>query len=818
MIYTLKEIAQVVAGEIYGNPDKEISSVFIDSRSFAIKSESIFIAIKGERHNGHIYIPELIQRGIDAFIVSELPEQEKESANFVLVKDSLIALQRLAAHYRSQFDCPVIGITGSNGKTIVKEWLFQLLNKDFNIARSPKSYNSQVGVPLSVFQLNKDNDLAIFEAGISLSGEMEKLEEIIRPTMGIITNLGAAHQENFKSLYDKAKEKIILLSKCEKIIFCRDYPEIEKAIKDKHIPEDRLISWSGKDKNASLFITELESGNHFSKIKAIYKKKELQISIPLTDSASLENAVVCWLTMLELGISSQKISEGMKLLRSLEMRLEVKTGVNNCTIINDSYSLDPNSLQIALDFLQHQSQQDRKTVILSDMHQSGLEKKKLYSEVFKLLKKNKVTRLFGIGPDLKNYSSCFDMNTAFYENSVEFFRNVHVSDFSNEAVLVKGARTFELEKISAFLERKVHITRLEIDLNALVENLNYFRELLNPGTKIMAMVKAFSYGSGIAEIARVLQYQQIDYLGVAYADEGVELRNSGISTPILVMAPDEAGFDKIINFNLEPEIYSIEMLKRFITRSENAGRKSHPIHVKLDTGMHRLGFRIDEIDNVIDLLKKSPDVKVVSMFSHLAASDDRQMDTFTNDQIELFRKGTDKIISALKINPLRHILNSSGVERFSDSQFEMVRLGIGLHGVSAVNSDRLKQTGCLKTSIVQIRDVPADQTIGYGRKGILKRNSRIAVIAIGYADGFNRQFSNGAGYCWINGKMAPVVGNVCMDMTMLDVTDIDCSAGDEVEIFGRHISITGLASILNTIPYEVLTSVSSRVRRVYYHE
>lgn len=826
MNYSLATISTIVNGTLTGiNGSHLIKNLLIDSRKINDVDTSLFFAIKGERHDGHAYIQELYEKGIRGFVVTRLPENIEHfaAANFILVKNTLFALQQLCAFHRKQFKIPVIGITGSNGKTIVKEWLYQLMREDKNIVRSPKSFNSQVGVPLSVWQLTKDHDLGIFEAGISLPGEMHLLETIIQPTIGLITNIGRAHDENFENPAQKVSEKLKLFSNAEVLIYSKDYNVIQDALtRDKQFNDLTVFTWSRKLR-ADLLIGRITKTNTDSEIQGIYKNAFIRITIPFTDEASIENAIHCWSMLLYLGYENIVIAERMRLLSPVAMRLELKEGINNCSIINDSYNSDLGSLAIALDFLNQQKQHPKKTLILSDILQSGYTNANLYKEVAELIDKKGISRLIGIGEGISEQAGQFHVEKSFYPSTQDFLSQFNNSLFQDETILLKGARIFGFEAISKVIQQKAHETVLEINLNSIVHNLNYFRSKVKADTRIMAMVKAFSYGSGSFEIANILQFHRVDYLAVAYADEGIELRKAGITMPIMVMNPEEQSYDAMILYNLEPEIYSFRVLNLFeetLKRSERANQQPVQIHIKLDTGMHRLGFEEADVNELIVRIKNNKYLHLKSIFSHLAASDEPEHDDFTWQQIKSFNAMSEKIKSHFTYPIFKHILNSAGIARFPDAQFEMVRLGIGLYGIGANETEQaqLQNVSTLKTSISQIKNVPANETIGYSRKGVASRDMQIATVPIGYADGLSRKLSNGKGKMIIKGKLAPIVGNVCMDMCMIDITDIAANENDEVIVFGNENPITEIAKDLNTIPYEVLTNVSRRVKRVYFQE
>lgn len=827
MNHTISTIATVINASTSGNGNTNtaIKNLLIDSRKLSNAETSLFFAIKGERHDGHAYLIDLYEKGVRHFVVSSLPSNNFVFNNsvFLLVKDTLLALQYLCAFHRKQFKIPVIGITGSNGKTIVKEWLYQLMREDKNIVRSPKSFNSQVGVPLSVWQITGENKLGIFEAGISKTQEMSLLEAIIQPTIGLITNIGQAHDENFENQKQKVDEKLKLFVNSEVLIYCKDYLLVHNEITiNKAFKDLQVFSWSRKLRS-DLLVGRITKGIADTKIQGIYKNDFIQINIPFTDEASIENAIHCWAMLLYLGYENPVIAERMRFLSPIAMRLELKEGINNCSIINDSYNSDLGSLAIALDFLNQQKQHPKKTLILSDILQSGRNEETLYKEVAELIHKKGVSRLIGIGDGISNQTKQFDVEKTFYRSTDEFLKEFNNSFFRDETILLKGARAFGFEAISKIIQQKAHETVLEINLNAIVHNLNYFRAKIKSDTKIMAMVKAFSYGSGSFEIANILQFHRVDFLAVAYADEGIELRKAGITMPIMVMNPEEQSYDSMLQYNLEPEIYSFRVLSLFeetLKRSEHDSDHPIPIHIKLDTGMHRLGFDPDEVNELIVRIKNNKHLTVKSVFSHLAATDESEHDDFTWQQIKRFNEMSEKIKSHFTYPIMKHILNSAGITRFPDAQFDMVRLGIGLYGIGAGTSEQsqLQNVSTLKTSISQIKNIPANETIGYSRKGIATRDIQIATVPIGYADGLSRKLSGGKGKMIVNGKYAPIIGNVCMDMCMIDITDINASENDEVIVFGEAYPITEVAKDVGTIPYEILTNVSRRVKRVYYQE
>jgi Alr-MurF fusion protein len=836
--YTLSRICAVTGGELQSAraDDPVIGEYLIDSRRLVDPEGCLFIALVTARNDGHRYIEELYDKGVRLFLVQHpvsLPGRQKggipsPDVAFITVTDTLKALQDLAAYHRSLFTGPVLGITGSNGKTIVKEWLFQLLRPDKRIIRSPRSFNSQIGVPLSVLKTGNDHDFAIFEAGISQPGEMEHLEPVIRPTIGLITNIGHAHDEHFRNAVQKTTEKLKLFEHAGLIIYCSDHGMIKEAIDASPVlSKIRAFTWS-RSSRADLQITGVERTADRTLISGIHEKQEVSVSIPFTDDASLENAIHCWAVILCLGTDQTVISARMSCLTPIAFRLELKEAVNGCSLINDIYNSDINSLGVAVDFLMQQNQHPRRTIILSDILQSGREKKELYTEIAELFTIKKIDAVIGIGKDISRYSDLFPMEGAFFLTTDEFLAHYPISGFRNETILLKGARPFEFEKISQALQQKAHETVLEVNLDAMVHNLNYYRSKLNPGVKTMAMVKAFSYGSGSFEIANLLQFHRVDYLAVAYADEGVELRKAGIRLPVMVMSPEEQSLDLLLKYNLEPEIYNLHILGligKAILRNQTALQDEVPVHIKLDTGMHRLGFGAGETEELVKQLKANPQLRVRSVFSHLAASEDPSEDDFTRQQIGLFDELSKKITQSVNHPVLRHILNSAGISRFPEAAFDMVRIGIGLYGVGIHEKENslLRNVSTLKTVVTQVRHVPAGDTIGYNRKGVADTDKLIAVVPVGYADGLDRRLGKGNGYLYINGRSAPIIGNVCMDLTMLDVTGLadsgmKISEGDEVIVFGDGHPVTELAMQCGTIPYEVLTGISARVKRIYFHE
>lgn len=829
----LSIISQACKALVHGSVvDRQIEDMVIDSRNINLASESLFIALITERNDGHLYLQQAYEKGVRAFVVQALPDLSLfEDASFLEVPDTLQALQQIAAFVRQSTHIPVVGITGSNGKTIVKEWLFQLLRHRFHIVRSPGSYNSQIGVPLSVWKMRTDHTLGIFEAGISEPAEMEKLERIIRPTAGIFTNIGEAHNQGFLNMRQKINEKLQLFKHAEVLIYCRDYPELHEAAQlfsqtirksSDHILS--LFTWSQKAE-ADLQITRIEREQGRTRITAIVHGNQLSVSIPFSDAASVENAINCWCYLLQLGMDQEAIETGMSQLKPIAMRLELRQGDHNTVVINDAYNSDLTSLHVALDTLQQQ-EMPSSTVILSDMLQTGRAEVALYSELAEILAQRKVQRFIGIGPSLSHYRYLFDTNKElqkfFFRDTADFLAHYRDFVFENEAILLKGSRSFAFEKISLLLEQRIHQTVLSVNLTALAQNLQAFRRRLKPGTRTMVMVKASSYGSGGHEVARVLQQAKVDYLTVAYPDEGVALRKAGIDMPIMVMSPSIDSFDRMILWNLEPELFNLRSLRHFLEVAQKLDVRAYPVHIKVDTGMHRLGFGPEEIAELTGMLKAATSLRVASIFSHLAAADDEAHDAFTRQQADLFRSMSEMIAEGLGYRPLQHLCNTAGIVRYPEYHFDMVRLGLGLYGIDSSGelNNQLRQISTLKTSIAQIKHIAAGETIGYSRKGRAEKPMRIATICIGYADGYPRSLSkSGSAYVIINNKRAPLVGIIAMDMCMVDITDIDgVQEGDEVIVFGDVLPIQRLAQWADTIPYEIMTGISQRVKRVYINE
>ncbi|MBR6275328.1 MAG: bifunctional UDP-N-acetylmuramoyl-tripeptide:D-alanyl-D-alanine ligase/alanine racemase [Prevotella sp.] len=856
MIYTIEKIATLIGARRYGDHDANVRWLLTDSRSLCFPEETLFFALHTKRNDGHRYVDELYRRGVRSFVVEQVPEHPQADANYLKVPSTLAALQRLAERHRDEFDIPIVGITGSNGKTMVKEWLYQLLLPSQKIVRSPRSFNSQIGVPLSVWLLNEQTEIGIFEAGISQPGEMMALHDIIQPTIGVLTCLAAAHQENFRSMEEKCQEKLELMHDTQALIYPMDDNTVSRCIRRMRYTGEK-IGWSRTDEQAPFYVRELTEGDASTRVSYRYKDEEGEYTIPFTDVASVEDSIVCAVVALRLGLTAEQIAERMPMLEPIAMRLEVKQGQHGCTLINDSYNSDINSLDIALDFMSRRG--GKKTLVLSDIDQSGEQPAELYRQVNELCVKRGVDKFIGIGEELLAQSGLFLVGDKyFFATTQEFLSSPVFAQLHDEVILLKGSRRFGFEHITELLEQKVHETILEVNLNAVVDNLNYYRSFMKPETKLVCMVKADAYGAGAVEVAKTLQEHRVDYLAVAVADEGVTLRKAGITANIMVMNPEMTAFKTMFDYDLEPEVYSFRLLDALIKAARKEGITGWPVHIKLDTGMHRLGFNVNEelrvkseefpsgvpkgagegtavansslftlhssfeIDELIDRLRHQQAVIPRSVFSHFVGSDSDEFDDFSARQFQLFDEGSRRLQAAFSHKILRHMDNSAGIEHFPERQMDMCRLGLGLYGVNPLSEELIHSSlhcvSTLKTTILQLRHVKAGDSVGYSRRTVLERDSVIGAIPIGYADGLDRLLGNRHGYCLVGGKKAEYVGNICMDVAMIDVTDIDCQEGDMVEIFGEHLPVTVLSNIIDTIPYEVLTGVSNRVKRVYYQD
>ncbi|MBR4898675.1 MAG: bifunctional UDP-N-acetylmuramoyl-tripeptide:D-alanyl-D-alanine ligase/alanine racemase [Prevotella sp.] len=842
MTYSIEKVATLIGARRFGTQETTVGWLLTDSRSLCFPEQTLFFALHTKKGDGHQYIDDLYRRGVRSFVVEQVPAAPQTDANYLKVPSTLAALQRLAERHRDEFNIPIVGITGSNGKTWVKEWLYQLLLPSQKIVRSPRSYNSQIGVPLSVWLLNEHTEIGIFEAGISQPGEMMALHDIIQPTIGVLTCLTDAHQENFRSMEEKCMEKLELMRDTQAIIYPSDDNTVSRCLRRSGFKGER-IGWSRTDERVEMYVAGVQTTQqNATKIDYVFKGTSGDYVIPFIDEASIENSITCAAIGLHLGLTPEQIAQRMPLLEPIAMRLEVKNGQHGCTLVNDSYNNDVNSLDIALDFMQRRSavanSKPNTTLILSDIYQSGESADELYAQVNDLCQKRGVRKLIGIGPEISTHAHAFSIGEKYFFTTTEaLIASPVFHSFRDEAILLKGARRFGFEHITELLEQKVHETILEVNLNAVVDNLNHFRSFLSPETKMVCMIKADAYGAGAIEIAKTLQDQRVDYLAVAVADEGAALRRAGITANIMVMNPEMTSFKTLFDYDLEPEVYSFRLLDALIRAARKEGITGWPIHIKLDTGMHRLGFNVDneaneahepnnELAELISRLQHQQAVIPRSVFSHFVGSDSPEFDEFSDRQFQLFTQGADLLQAAFSHKILRHMDNSAGIEHFPERQMDMCRLGIGLYGVEPYSGEKGKATGSstlkcvstLRTTILQLRHVKAGDSIGYSRRTVLERDSIIGAIPIGYADGLDRLLGNRHGYCLVDGQRADYVGNICMDVAMIDVTDIPCSEGDSVEIFGPDLPVTVLSDLTGTIPYEVLTGVSNRVKRVYFQD
>ena len=823
MFYSLEKVTALIGARRFGNAEARIDWLLTDSRSLAFPETTLFFALRTPVGDGHKYIPDLYRRGVRNFVVGTVPdnyETDYPDANFLRVLSPLKALQRLAERHREEYILPVIGITGSNGKTVVKEWIYQLLMLSMNVTRSPRSYNSQVGVPLSVWLLDERSRIGVFEAGISQPGEMQALRAIIQPTIGVMTNIGPAHQENFSTIQEKCHEKLLLFKDAKVLIYNADEPVVAESVHDFGFG-GQLFGWSRKDENATVFVRAIEpTDDGQTRIAYFFNGTAAEYTLPFADEASIQNSITALCVCLYLGLTPADIARRMALLEPVAMRLEVVQGVRGCTLINDAYNSDAAALDIALDFMNRRAKEQAakgRTLILSDIFQTGIPAEELYAKVADMLKSRGVERLIGVGPAISAAHTLFSIKKSFYPTSEALLESGELDTIHDEIILLKGARNFGFEQIAKALSLRVHETTLDVNLEAIAENLHFYRSFMKPETKLTCMVKASAYGAGSVEIAKTLQERGVDYLAVAVADEGAELRRAGITAGIIVMNPEMSAFGTLFEYELEPEIYSFNLLDALIRAARRQGITDFPVHLKLDTGMHRLGFNPKtDIPVLIDRLSHQRALIPRSVFSHFVGADSDGFDDFSEKQFKLFDEASRTLQAAFPHKILRHICNSAGIERFPERHLDMVRLGLGLYGIDPIDNRVLHNVATLRTTILQIRDVPAGDSIGYSRKTGLDRPSRIAAIPIGYADGLNRHLGNRRGYCLVNGQKADYVGNICMDVCMIDVTDIPCREGDSVEIFGDALPVTVLSDLLGTIPYEVLTSVSNRVKRVYF--
>ena len=830
MKYSIKEIANVLQVDERSLYDDEacVSQLLTDSRSLANPDDTLFFALRTANNDGHHYVPLLYDKGVRNFVVdsiAEIPPTLLGTANFLLVDNTLDALQSLATYHRRRFfRIPVIGITGSRGKTTVKEWLYQLLKDDYHIVRSPRSYNSQIGVPLSLWDMEEGTTLAIIEAGISTTGEMARLQAMIRPTIGLITNIGSEHDDGFASMAEKAKEKAEILNSCESIVYPADDQLVTATIKpllDVDVAQE--MSWSVKNPDKPLFVSHIGRNTKHTTITYVFQEQEHTLTVPFDNDRDVENVITCLAVLLLLGIDTDTIAQRMKHLSPVGTRINVIEGVNDCTIIADGYTSDYNSLTPALNFMMRRAGSRSNTVIMCDLKPEAYTGDELYIRTSELLLSKGVRRFVGIGPEMCSFARYFESLPCarVFATTDEMLRHMTQGDFMNETVLIKGAPEFDFSPILEMLDAKRHQTVMEVDLNALAHNFKFFKSLIKPTTKTIGMVKASGYGTGSYEIAKTLQDRGADYLGVAVQDEGIQLRQAGITMPIIVLNPSVVNYKGMFTHRLEPEVYSLDECRQLIAEGAKNNVRHFPVHVKVDTGMHRLGFTPEQLPELIDMLKGQDVLMPASVFSHLCVAEEPERDDYTRQQFEIFDRCANLLQSQFDHYILRHILNTSGIVRFPEQQYDMVRIGIGLYGIATVNdgSERqLQPVASLHSVIISLKEWPAGTTIGYGQCGVLTRDSRIATVTIGYADGLDRHFGNGRSSMWVNGTLCPTVGNVCMDAVMIDVTDAQCEVGDPVEIFGSHIPVERLAEARGTITYEILTSVSPRVKRVYFRE
>ena len=821
MRYTIENVTALIGARRFGHSATQVEWLLTDSRSLVFPETTLFFALRTKVGDGHRYVADLYRRGVRNFVVGTLPAEHETAfpdANFLQVMSPLKALQRLAERHREEHDIPVIGVTGSNGKTVVKEWLYHLLSPTLHVTRSPKSYNSQVGVPLSVCLLGEHSEIGIFEAGISQPGEMAALRAIIQPTIGVMTNIGPAHQENFESVEEKCHEKLSLFQDAKVLVYCADDAVVDECVATSLLRGERL-AWSRRNPSAALFVSAVETLERDTRITYRFHGAEAAMTIPFTDDASTVNCIHCLAVLLSLNFSAEEIASRMKRLEPVAMRLEVIQGVRNCTLINDTYNSDAASLDIALDFMARRPeiQNKQKVLILSDMFQTGLPATELYAKVAELLNRRAIDHFIGVGPEISHAHSLFLMKKSFFPSGEALADSGLLDTLHDSLVLIKGSRPFGFEKITAALSLRVHETTLHVNLDALAGNLNFYRSFMKPETKMVCMVKASAYGAGSVEVAKTLQDRGVNYLAVAVADEGAELRRAGITAGIIVMNPEMTAFKTLFDYELEPEVYNFKLLDALIKAAEKEGIQGFPVHIKLDTGMHRLGFDPSlDLPALIDRLHHQTSVIPRSVFSHFVGSDSPDFDDFSARQFALFDEASKTLQAAFPHKILRHICNSAGIERFPERHLDMVRLGLGLYGIDPIDNRSLQNVTTLRTTILQIRECPKGDSVGYSRRTVLERDSRIAAIPIGYADGLNRHLGNRRGYCLVNGQRADYVGNICMDVCMIDVTDTDCREGDTVEIFGDNLPPAELARLLDTIPYEILTSVSDRVKRIYF--
>lgn len=811
---SIHHIASIVSPQSALVKDANIAHLLTDSRKLIFPASSLFFALQTESQDGHKYIAELVKKGVFNFVVNrQFEHTQYRGINFLVVENVLAALHLIASKHRNHYEYPVIGITGSNGKTIVKEWMAQIMANQFNVVRSPRSYNSQIGVPLSVWEMSEHYNFGIFEAGISQKNEMDALEKIIQPTIGVLTNIGSAHEQGFMSIEEKLSEKVKLFTHAKVVIV-----PFELANRLPIIPNQKMITW-GKQEGAHLHLLSERISNGKTMITGSFYTMPFSIEMPFVDRVSIQNVIICLTTLLHIGLDLETIQLGVNQLRHLEMRMQIKKGLNHCQLLNDSYSNDLHSLVLTLDYAKQQSGNLPITLILSDFSQTYAS---AFEELVSVLLAYPIRKLYAIGPKL------FDIllkdqrlkekgcELSFFENTDSFLSTLDTTCFKEELIVLKGARKFKFEKINTVLQLQLHQTQMEVNLTALANNYKLLKSTVGPRVKVMAMVKAFGYGSGSVEVASVLQFHHADYLAVAYVDEGVELRRAGIHLPIMVMNVDATAFDSLVQYHLEPELYSLSLTNDFLSYIQQQGLHNFPVHLKLNTGMNRLGFDKDQIPLLCELLNHQQHIKVQSIFSHLSASGQDEFKLFTLSQLDTFNTFSAQIETTLGYETIKHIANSGAIFTHPNFHLDMVRMGIALYGIGVNRAENVVQ---LKTTIAQIRKVSTHETVGYSRSGVLKRDSVIATVRLGYADGYSRKLGRNKGAMWVNGQLAPIVGDVCMDMTMIDITDIPgVQEADEVEVFGVHLPIEKVAAWAETIPYEILTSIGQRVKRVYLQD
>ena len=817
--FTPSLLEKITGGAGLGkDPGQAIAQISIDSRQVLHPQQNLFVALKGAKADGISFVPELLNLGVSYFLVDDqtsIPSSWLDRGYFIQVKDTRIALQSLATYQRVQFTKPVVGITGSNGKTIVKEWLGQVLSQQFAVAKSPKSYNSQVGVPLSIFGIQSYHQVALLEAGVSKTGDMDTLAKIIQPGLGIFTNIGSAHEEGFPDIKEKIAEKLKLFAGVNFLLYCKDHDLLAQEI-EQQLPTEKRISWS-KKAGAEYLVSWKNQETHSRIVVMKSNGQTFTFQVPFTDQASLENVTHVILASLSLGQEVKSIQEGLSHLMPVDMRLTLKPGLNDSLLIDDTYNNDLAGLKVALEFLSQQRPKRSKILIISDLLQQGLPEK-VYKEVADLIQSYGIDQVIGVGTQIQHLETLLGKGVRTFSNTEQLLLELQPEQFQNDLILITGAREYTFERVVNRLQQRIHGTTLEINLNALTHNFNFYKRQLAPSTRVMVMVKAFAYGGGAAEIANHLQTLGADYLAVAYTDEGVSLRKQGIQLPIMVLNPVEESFDLLSQYQLEPVVFSPEFFRKLGTYVQHQSLQLS-IHLDLDTGMNRLGFEQEQLVELMDLIQQYPQLQLASVYTHLVGADEEVHDDFSLHQLQQFQEMSESICSILSYKPLRHALNSAGIVRYPDFQLDMVRLGIGLYGVEVTGKhDRsLKAVSTLKTTISQVKTLAAGATVGYSRKGSLPEGGRIATLALGYADGYDRRFSQGKGYVLIDSKKAPVIGNVCMDMVMVDVSAIPgVKAGDEAIVYGEEISLKELADCIGTIPYELLTNISGRVKRVYY--